>query len=114
MRTLQSAERGLFVPFDAGQCSGFAAISFALHLGFKRLVLVGFDMRIVDGQRHFFGDHPLPLRNTDASQFVTDFERAAKALPADIQITNATPHSALRCFPYRPLEDVLNDGANAE
>jgi hypothetical protein len=105
--TLQSAERGQFIPFDAGQCSGFAAISYALHSGFKRLALVGFDMRIVDGRRHFFGDHEHGLRNTDPQQFCAYFERAAELLPDDVTITNCTPNSALRCFPFANLEDCL-------
>jgi hypothetical protein len=104
---LQSCEGESFAPFSAGQCSGFAAISYALHLGYKRVALVGFDMRTVDGKRHFFGDHPLPLRNTDPQQFTPYFERAAELLPDDVTITNCTPHSALRCFPFADLEDCL-------
>jgi hypothetical protein len=114
VQVLQSAEcePPRFIPFCAGQCSGFAAISYALAVrGMKRIVLVGFDARIVDGRRHFFGDHMHEgLRNTDPQQFVPDFERAAKLLPPDVEIINATPASALRCFHHKPLAEALADG----
>jgi hypothetical protein len=93
-----------------GQNSGFQAINVAILKGCKRIVLVGFDMQSVKGQRHFFGDHPPGLNNrTDHTQFIRNFEWAAKKLPKDIRIVNATPDSALRCFKMRSLEDALAD-----
>jgi hypothetical protein len=35
----------------------------AFLFGAARIVLVGYDMREVDGRRHFFGSHPRPLRD---------------------------------------------------
>jgi hypothetical protein len=96
-----------------GSNSGFQAINLALLFGCKRIVLVGFDMRRVDGKAHFFGNHPAPLRDTEErgyAGFVRHFERAAKKLPPDISIVNATPWSALRCFPMATLEEAI--GAN--
>ena len=90
-----------------GDCSLFGAISYALGLGYTRLILVGADMRVVDGRRHFFGDHPAPLSNrVDYSRFVPQFERAAALLPAHVSIVNATPGSALRCFPIVDLNST--------
>src|SRR5690606_26209088 len=40
-----------------GGNSGFHAINLAAQFGSKRIILVGFDMRI-DLGKHFFGDHP--------------------------------------------------------
>lgn len=93
-----------------GSNSGFQAISLAILFGCKKIVLVGFDMRFVGGRSHFFGDHQLPIRQSDDEtyrRFVPHFERAAKRLPADIEIINATPGSALKCFPMMPLEEAL-------
>jgi hypothetical protein len=83
-----------------GSNSGFQAINLALLMGARRIILVGFDMRIANGQRHFFGDHPAGLRNTSNYQnFIRAFDRAATMLPPEVEILNATPGSALRCFP---------------
>lgn len=93
-----------------GSNSGYQAIQVALHKGCKRIVLVGYDMRHVDGKAHFFGDHPQGLHtNTDAQfrNYAQFFAKAAKLLPADVSIVNATPGSALTCFPMMTLEDAI-------
>ncbi len=90
-----------------GSNSGFQAINLAIHFGAKRIVLVGFDMR-VNGSRHFFGDHPDPLYNrVEFESLVPNFRMAAKALPKEIAIINATPGSRLDCFPMMTLEEAL-------
>lgn len=86
--------------------SGFQAVNIALLKGATRIVLVGFDMRTVDGKAHFFGDHPEGLRNnTDFRNFITAFRQAGAPVP----IVNATPGSALDCYPMIRLEDALAD-----
>jgi hypothetical protein len=90
-----------------GHNSGFQALNLAILLGAARIVLVGFDMRIVDGRRHFHGDHPHPLINADPRRFVPHFERAAASLPVGVEILNATPGSALTCFPAADLDEAL-------
>jgi len=94
-----------------GSNAGFQAINLALLKGCNDIVLVGFDMRHVAGLSHFFGDHPAQLRRTADEGyrgFARHFERAARALPADVFIVNATPGSALKCFPILDLEEALN------
>jgi hypothetical protein len=92
-----------------GNCSGFQAINLALLFGATRIQLVGFDMRVVNGRRHYFGDHPAPLGNACTYEhFLPAFNAAAKLLPPHIQIVNCTPGSALRCFPMGDLEAVLD------
>ena len=93
-----------------GSNSGFQAIGLAILKGCKKIVLVGFDMRHVNGKAHFFGDHPKGLHNNTDQQFrsyITRFERAARALPAEIEVINATPGSALTCFKAAGLDDVV-------
>lgn len=97
-----------------GNNSGFQAINLAILLGARRIVLVGFDMRVVDGKRHFFGNHPEPLSNRiEYSYFVPTFANAARHLPAGVTILNATPGSALKCFPAVPLELALGPDLQA-
>jgi hypothetical protein len=89
-----------------GSNSGFQAVNLALLKGATQVVLVGFDMRVVAGRRHFFGDHPEPLHNrADYNSFIAPFEIASRkgALP----IVNATPGSALGCFPRVDLDAAI-------
>jgi hypothetical protein len=88
-----------------GSNSGFQAVNLALLMGARQIVLVGFDMK----GSHFFGKHPAPLRNTsNYVNFIAAFKRAAKTLPADVEIINATPGSALTCFKRQTLDDALS------
>lgn len=89
--------------------SGFQAVNLAILFGADPIVLVGFDMREVEGKRHFFGSHKAPLR--DGHQFgpwIRSFARAAEQLGPVPRIINATPGSALACFPMLPLPEALN------
>jgi len=95
-----------------GDNSGFQALNLAILFGCTKIVLVGFDMRRIDGRAHFFGEHPQSLnRGTDYGRFVRFFERAAGTLPARISILNATPQSALTCFPIMSLEEAISFAA---
>lgn len=94
-----------------GGNSGFQALNLALLKGCKRIVLVGFDMRHVEGRAHFFGDHPKGFGQCSDHQmqsFAKYFAMAAKDLPADVSIVNATLGSALTCFPMMPLDAALS------
>jgi hypothetical protein len=90
-----------------GGNSGFQAVNLALHRGANPIVLVGFDMR----GEHFFGKHEHPLRQTRRHAFegwCKNFQRAAEKLPKHIRIINATPNSALTCFPSMTFEEALS------
>lgn len=94
-----------------GDNSGFQAVNLAIHFlgGIGRVVLVGFDMRMVAGKRHFFGEHPPTLTQTSVgySLWPKRFEKASKMLPPGIEIVNATPESALTCFPIMDLQQAV-------
>ena len=85
-----------------GSNSGAAAIHLAAQLGARRIVLLGFDQRQVDGQEHFFGLHPRAI-----SRHGSPFELWARSFALladelrklDVEVLNATPNSALTCFP---------------
>ena len=90
-----------------GSNSGFQACNIAIHKGATRLVLVGFDMNVKGGRNHFFGDHPKPLsHNTNYNGFIQAFRQAC---PPPVPIINATPDSALDCFPRVTLAKALQD-----
>lgn len=90
-----------------GDNSGFQAINLAIHFGAVRILLVGFDMQIVGGKRHFFGQHPKELRNTNPSVFIPQFDIAARKLPPNVEIINCTLGSRLKCFPIKSLNEAM-------
>lgn len=89
--------------------SGFQAVNLALLWGADPVILVGFDMRPVEGKTHFFGRHRPPLRESAQwGTWIGNFNKAAEMLwhPRPT-IINATPGSALRCFPRMALAEAL-------
>lgn len=90
--------------------SGHQALQLAAHFGATTIILLGLDMRRgPDGRAHFFGNHPASLNAGMAfDRFIAGFEAAAADYArAGIRVINATPDSALTCFPMMPLEAAL-------
>lgn len=93
-----------------GNNSGFQAVNLALLWGADPIILVGFDMRHVGGKGHFFGSHPPPLKPGGSYlAWIANFAKAAEMLghPRCPTILNATPGSALPCFPMVDLAETL-------
>ncbi len=95
-----------------GQNSGYQAINLAVHLGARRIVLLGYDMQapLVGGlpKTHWFGDHPGGTSPDVYAQMLPHFESLVEPLAArGIEIINATPSSRLHCFPTKTLATVL-------
>lgn len=89
-----------------GHNSGFAAINLAYLLGATRIILIGYDMMLHGGKRHWFGDHPGRLNAaSNYQQFMTAL---ATIKPADygIEIWNCSRKTALTCFPIHDLDEV--------
>lgn len=92
-----------------GRSSGQTAISLALALGANEIVLLGLDMRVVDGREHHHNEYSGP-RDLDlyAREFVPAFRGwHADALAAGVRVFNATPGSAVTEFPFVDLAEVL-------
>lgn len=72
------------------------------------MVLVGFNMMIVEKESHFFGDHPQGLsRNTSYHSFATQFDKIK--VPPDVKVVNATSPTRLKAFPQMSLEDAIQN-----
>ncbi len=101
-----------------GQNSGYQAINLAVHFGAARILLIGFDMQaaVVDGRpkTHWFGDHPGGTSDRVYAQMLKHFPSLLEPLKKrGVDVINCTPHSALKCFPMRKLEDVMASLATA-
>lgn len=92
-----------------GQNSGYQAINLAVHLGARRIVLLGYDMRPdAKGNHRWHGWHPYGKTIPPYAQFLMHFPTLVKPLQAlGIEVVNCTPGSALTCFPMGDLREVL-------
>lgn len=93
-----------------GGNSGYMGMSAAFVFGAKRILLLGFDMKLGDkGLKHFDGDHPAPL--VQAMPFAEWLRRFDLAVPElrrhGVSVVNCTPGSALRCFPMSTIDKEL-------
>lgn len=102
-----------------GGNSGFQAISLAVQFGCKKLILVGFDMRI-DRGLHWHGKHGKFRRKSGDVKVMHNphagqVERWRKALDAEapslkaagVTVINCSKVSALRAFPKMEFEAAL-------
>lgn len=86
-----------------GRTSGYQAINVATLRGARRILLLGYDYRLVGQAVHWHGAHSRPLSNPTASQlagWAKNFTSMAKDLKAmGVEVVNCTAGSALTCFP---------------
>ncbi|MCA0032749.1 hypothetical protein [Mesorhizobium sp. B263B2A] len=86
--------------------SGHIMTCLVQDMGGARAILSGFECRAVDGRTHghedYNGLHDMPVFE---GQFLPGWRGLAKVLTIDV--VNATPGSAIDCFPFRSLEDCL-------
>lgn len=89
--------------------SGAGAINLAYLFGCRRILLIGFDMREVDGRKHWHANHPAPLVQTQMfREWIHKFMTLAADLKqAKCEVINCTPGSALQCFPMSTLDKEL-------
>lgn len=90
--------------------TGASAVNLAIILGAKKVVLLGFDMKLTNGDSNWY----VNLKNKpDASvypRFIQGFEMLRSDLKdtwLDVEVVNANPDSAMDVFPKVKLEDVL-------
>jgi len=93
-----------------GQNGGYQAINLAVHLGAKRIVLLGFDMKVsADGRFNWHSGH---RRKGSPDQYarlmLPKFPTLLGPLAArGVEVLNATPGSALKCFREVSLQAAL-------
>jgi hypothetical protein len=92
-----------------GGNSGYQAINLAFLFGSRRILLLGFTMREIDGRKHWHVDHPQPLvQKILPDEWRHKFQALAKDLQREnCQVINCDPLSALTCFPMGDIEEEL-------
>jgi len=99
---------GLNVLHTGGN-SGHQAINLAFLFGCRRILLLGFTMRVIDGCKHWHPDHPAPLTQVVLpDEWRHKFTKMADDLKAHgCSVLNCDPLSALTCFPMSTIEEEL-------
>lgn len=91
-----------------GRSSGHSAIALARAMGGARIVMLGYDMRVVGGREHCHTEYTGPRDLGVYDSFVNTFAGWHAAAEADgFEILNATPGSAVTEFPFADLDEVL-------
>lgn len=96
-----------------GWCGGSNAINLAFLLGADPIILLGFDMRDAPMTKWQEGNwhdrHQLPpIEGQRRNKFIPTLEALAPQYEkAGVRIINATPRSALRCFPIMEIDALL-------
>lgn len=97
-----------------GQNSGYAAINLAVHFGVRRILLLGYNMSMFGGKRHFFGNHVGLSNNIDYQACISAFATLVGPLKsAGVEVINCTKHTHLHVFPEADLRAVLTDQGEA-
>lgn len=93
-----------------GGNSGFQALNLGVQFGARRIVLVGFDMRL-DRGTHWHGKHPVGLGNPTEYMMPNwrkAMDRSAPRLAQlGIKVVNASPVSLLSAFEFVDFRDAL-------
>jgi hypothetical protein len=94
-----------------GTNSGYQAINLAYLFGASRIVLLGYDMRTEGNATHWHAGHghgAAVVEHKLAKVFLPYFPALVQPLAdAGVEVINATPGSALQCWPHVPLADIL-------
>jgi hypothetical protein len=88
-----------------GSSSGYQAMNLAYLAGAAKLILLGFDCK----GDHWHGNHPAPLNSRlPHKQWIDAMGVLARDLESErVVVFNASPDTALTCFPRTPLELAL-------
>lgn len=89
--------------------SGGAAINFAVHTGVNRIILLGYDMKLDEQKnQHFHNYYHGNVKTVGATMamHMKGFPVIAEALKDKVEIINASPDSALTCFPKMPFKEI--------
>lgn len=104
-----TGEKGVdFTPdcLRTGHNSGSAAINLAVHLGARRILLLGYDMGPYQGRHHYFDAAPVQ-HNSPYEMFRKYMKTMVQPLAdAGIEVLNCTRRTNLEHFPIVSLEDA--------
>ena len=94
-----------------GNNSGVQVLNLVVNMKPKNVILIGYDMKRVDGKSHYHDqERPYVKDEIYSGQFVPSMDALAKGMKdtgTRVNVINATPDSALRCFNFGVYTDFL-------
>lgn len=92
-----------------GGHGGYQAINLSVHLGARRIILLGYDLQADTQHGHDHVHHPHPDRSVvPYEQWRSIYETLIPALDAiDVEIVNCSRATAITALPRASLEEVL-------
>jgi hypothetical protein len=91
-----------------GRNGGYQAINLAFHLGAKRIILLGYDMRVHGDRVHWHPEHKVPTPPTVFKGFLANYETIVDPLREQgVEVFNCTPGSSLKVFPVLGLDEAV-------
>lgn len=93
----------------SGKGSCYQTMNLLGHLGVKRILLLGIDMKFApDGRQHHYSEPPRGLAISAIERMRTFFDSIAGHLEArGIEVINCSPDSAVEAFPKARIYEVL-------
>lgn len=90
-----------------GNNSGFQCLNLAALAKPKRIILLGYDMKLAAGGiKHWHGDHPGHMnKQSPYASWLKFFSDAKPLIPCEV--INCTVDTALKCFERKPLRETL-------
>lgn len=92
-----------------GRSSGHTAVSLAVAMGASRVLMVGYDMQVVNGREHhhqeYKGPRDLAIYQNEFQRGFTGWNEAAVA--SGVEVLNCTHGSAVTEFPFADLDEAL-------
>lgn len=92
-----------------GNNSGAHVINLLANVKARRIILLGYDLSLSNGQSHWHGGHGLPMSNYIYDDlFIPSFNSMAKPLQdMKVDVVNCSEKTALECFRKDKLEKYL-------
>jgi len=88
--------------------SGAAAINVAIHLGAKKIVLLGYDMRVINGHKNWMVHEKEQTNQNPYDYMLVGFTQVARQLGRfNCSVVNATPKSKIEVFPMVELKELF-------
>lgn len=94
-----------------GNNSGTQVINLMVNMKPANIILLGYDMKLVERKSHWHDGKRLPIKNTTyVDLFIPSTEALSKEMKkkdVKVNIVNANPESALRCFKFDDYKNYL-------
>lgn len=92
-----------------GRNGGYQIVNIAMLTGGNPILLVGYDMKHVDGKDHFAGgEHPVATPENNLTDYAKNFRTMAGPLrEMGVTVLNCTLGSAIDAFPRATLKGAL-------